>query len=252
MLCTVLKSQFPELFNAVNINQSAKIDGYPVTVLAHCANQDIFDMKLQGILEAGIDVPHYLFLHANYNNGFAAESDHSLNVSEEQAREFVEAGWKLVFAHEHQARTALGGKVVILGNQWPTSVADCLNNNQKFAHALDCELKTVLTWQRSSEHGYVEVDWKDLDSDIVAGFIKVVGTATSTQAGDVINAIAKFRSKSSAFVITNGVKIDGIVDTEALPASFEVAKAFDVLDYIKKHLDPAELAVVEGLMKDHQ
>ena len=35
---------------------------------------------------------------------------------------------------QDQAKKALGGKVIILGNQWPTSIADCLGNDAKFAH----------------------------------------------------------------------------------------------------------------------
>lgn len=253
-LCDVLKSAHPISVNIIAIDEWHRVEP-GVVALAHCSNQDVFDMKLKEVLEVPLDqFPSWLLLHANYHNNFAACSDHSLNVSEDVAREFTQRGCKLVFAHEHQARTAINGKVICLGNQWPTSIADCLGNDEKFAHILkDNVLSVVCTWARDTEFGYEEVNWRDLDKrEPIMAFVKVVGEATAREGAEVINAISKLRQRSKAFVISNGVSIDGIVQSDTLPEQFEAAKAFDVMSFMKKQLDPEEFALAERLNKEER
>lgn len=248
-LCEVLQSRSSAgRVTVYDVGQSGPVPGG--WVIPHCANQDLFNIELQKVLELDFP-PEFLFLHANYDNNFAVNADHSLNVSMEQAAAISAGGTTLVFAHEHQARADLGGKVVVLGNQWPTSVSDCLNNDKKFAHVLrGGQLTKLETWDKDSEAGYAEVNWTDLDDALEVSFIRVSGTASSAQASDAVNAVAAFRQSSNAFVITNAVKVEGIAEIEELPAQFEAAKAFDVLSFIKQHLDADEIAVVEQLLKD--
>lgn len=252
MLAKVLDEQSGNV-NVISIDEFKYVAPH-TAALAHCSNQTAFDTKLKGLLEDA-DLPQYLLLHANYNNEFAERGDHSLNVSVEQAEAFTSRGTTLVFAHEHQARSAFGGKVFVMGNQWPSSIADCQHNpgNTKFAHVLhDGRIDQIVTWSADEDAGYVDVPWHHLDQPIASNvkFVRVSGDATSAQAAEVITAIAKFRRESDAFVVSNAVRIDGIVETEELPASFEVAKTFDVMQYIRQHLDEAEIAVVEGLMQE--
>jgi metallophosphoesterase superfamily enzyme len=246
MLCDVLTHGYGEMVQVIGIDQFAEV--MPgVVALAHCSNQDLFDLKLKqiGALEFP---PQYLLLHANFDNNFAAQSDHSLNVSREQASAL---GMKLVFAHEHQARTEMGGQVVIMGNQWPTSIADCLNNDKKYAHILkDGAIERLLpeTWCGAEEPaGFCMVDWRDLGDAYTdcGGFFRVEGEASSNEAGEVVSAIARFRSKSLAYVVSNAVKIDGIAQAEDLPETFEAAKTFDVMTFIKDNLEAREFEVVQ-------
>ena len=255
MLAEVLSKQFGPRVQVVGIDQWAQV--VPgVIALAHCSNQDLFNLKLEEIEKNLLDLDNdgdtvHVLVHANYDNNFAVESDHSLNIDREMARRLTAAGCKLVFAHVHQARTTLAGKVVILGNQWPTSVADCLGNDRKFAHVLrDGTLTPVETWAAAGVVGsFKEIDWRDLQESN-ADFVRVVGQASSNEASDVINAISSFRQKSECMVITNAVQIDGVAEAEALPATFEAVKKFDVLDFMSKHLDPDEMSVVRELMTD--
>lgn len=249
MLCSVLEEQWPKNFEMLGINHSTSLDLYPAHIVAHCSNQDAFNDELAEVLARVVEGDKVL-LHANYDNNFAVESDHSLNVSEEQALAFKAKGVSLVFAHEHQARGALGGSVTVLGNQWPTSISDCLNNDEKFAHrfATDGSLTSIKTWDRFTKFGLTEIHWRELANTDFNGFVKISGAASSNEAGDVVSAIATFRNKTPAFVVSNSVKIDGIIDSEALPASFEVAKKFDVMSYIKQHLDADEVVAVEKLI----
>lgn len=246
MLCRVLKDQSDRV-QLVMIDTWGEVDS-GVFAIGHCANQDIFYFRLGELLTLA---PKFLFIHANYDNKFAAVSDHSLNVSQEWAEKFIEIGTTLIFAHEHQAKVARGGSVIILGNQWPTSVSDCLGNDEKFAHTLNDEVLTkVPTWATDIPNGYAQIDWRELGEYAgAAGFIRVVGEALSTEAADVIGTLAKFRQRSSAFVITNAVAIDGIVEASELPAAFEAAKAFDVVAYIHKNLSAEEVLTFDKLLE---
>lgn len=233
----------------VNIDEYAKlVDG--VWAIAHCSNQDIFDMKMGELLDQ-VGNGDVVLIHANFDNNFAAQTDHSLNVSREVAKAFVAAGATLLFAHEHQARSAFDNMVVCMGNQWPTSISDCLNNDQKYLHHIhEGTINKVKTWSIDDDvSGFTEIDWRELDKSTTAGFIRITGTANANEASDVINSIAGFRKESTAFVITNTVKIAGIAEAAALPEAFEATARFDVMDYIKDNVTAEEMVVINKLLE---
>lgn len=254
MLCTVLVESSVKV-KVVAHNQFKEVEP-GVFALAHCSNQDEFEHRLEQILEEP-DL-RTLLLHANYDNDFAVESDHSLNIDQEIGETFCSLGVNLVFAHEHQARTAYPagqghgkGAVHVLGNQWPTSVADCLGNAAKFAHVLrDSALTRIETWCASGAQGLLGVDWQRvMDALDHTGFVRVQGAASAAQAADVMHAVTQLRNKSAALVISNAVKVDGVAALEALPQSFEAAKRFDVLTYLQEHLDKPEFAAIQTLLE---
>lgn len=252
MLAKVLTEQFGEgdQFVVVGIDNIARVEA-GVWALAHCSNQDIFNAKLTELRDL-VNMGDRVLLHANFNNNFAAQSDHSLNVSMEQAESFERKGVTLYFAHEHQARTALGGSVVVFGNQWPSSISDCLNNDRKYAHVFHGGVMKIETWCGAEEPaGHCEVNWRDLRDAYTdcGGFYKITGTASANEAGDCISAIAKFRTRSRAFIVTNGVHIEGVAANEDLPESFEATKAFDVMEFIYSNLDSDQQAAVRKLME---
>jgi predicted phosphohydrolase len=227
-----------------------------IYMIPHMPNQEQFDLEL-GRVPADANM---VLVHANYDNHFAVESDHSLNVSAEQAAKIVMAGNNptLVFGHEHQARTEQTGAVVVTGNQWSSSVADCLHNpgGVKRAHIIsywpqdeDLVLTPVTTW--CAADSFAEVPWDDISSWLFSEsieFIRVVGAATAEQAPEVIKAIANLRKTSTALVVTNAVKIEGVSDMDELQVSMEDIKSFDVLAYLMENLDAEQGAVVKGLL----
>lgn len=251
-MAAVLKGQFRNV-KVIGIDETLTADGY-IHLVAHHRNQELFDLTLAKVLE-DCERGDYVLLHANYDNKFSERSDHSLNVSEGQALEFTKKGVSLVFAHEHQYRYEIphgthadGGSVVCLGNQIPTSVADCLGNNSKFYWSLDGNgLQKFEYWKVGGDNGYQAIDWRSLPQDTNAKFIRVVGDAVNAEAAQVIDAIHRFRQKSNAFVITNAVKIEGIADIEALPSTLEAAKKFDVMEFVYGQLNEAEAEVIRKI-----
>jgi hypothetical protein len=209
-----------------------------IYAISHCLNQDVLDMHIEQVPEC-----KYLLVHCNYDNHFAVQSDHSLNMSKEQA--FECKAEKIVFAHEHHARTAMGGKVFVCGNQFPSSVSDCLDKKDKFAHRLtDTGIEKIKTWDTSD---FAEMPWNAL-TDTNAKFVRISGTATPEQAGLAADAVATFRRQSQAFVVTNAVQVvsDGEVERASLQ-SLESVQAFDIMAALKEVLTTEEYAVIEGL-----
>ena len=255
-LATVLKQQFDNVdVTGIDCTSKAYLGGFQIHVVAHHRNQELFDLTLAKVLE-DCERGDYVLLHANYDNKFAEQADHSLNVSEAQALEFTKKGVSLVFAHEHQSRVEIphgtpadGGSVVCLGNQIPTSVADALGNNSKFYWSLDGNgLQKFEYWKVGGDNGYQAIDWRDLNQGATgAKFIRVVGDAVNAEAAQVIDAIHRFRQKSNAFVITNAVKIEGIADIESLPEAFEASRKFDVMEFVYGQLNEAEAEVIRKI-----
>lgn len=205
-------------------------------VIPHLRNQDLFDYALSQVPEC-----NFLFLHANFDNGFAAQSDQSLNVSREQA-EICKARL-IVFGHEHHKRIV--GKVVIPGNQIATSVSDWLSPQDKgYVTITNGKLDYVTSAVRDKE--FAKLDWRSL-TVTEHKFIRVTGDATGEEASEVVNAINAFRKKSDAFVITNAVAIS----TGAIKVDFDSTLAFvqhfSVMDALKEIMTKDEMATLESL-----
>ena len=249
-LSSVLSRQFTNV-RVIGIDQVFQTRN--LFMVAHHRNQDTFDLALAKVL-GEVKRDDFVLLHANYHNKFAEAADHSLNVSEVVARDFVNKGANLVFAHEHQHRIEVPhgadkdcGNVIVLGNQFSTSIADCLGNASKFYWEIrGTEITKSLSWNR--DDWYMEADWRSLDG-VNADFVRVVGDATNAEAAEVIDTLHRFRQKSDAFVITNAVKIEGIADIGDLPETFEVAKKFDVLEFVYSKLDEREVEVIRKMVE---
>lgn len=211
-------------------------------VIPHVVNQDLFNLELAKVPECD-----YLFLHCNYDNGFAVDSDHSLNMSREQAE--AAPVKHIVFAHEHQGRTELQGKIVVVGNNFPSSVSDCLGWLAKSYLTIDDagEYDLPICWQPGGD--FSEQDWRELTD--TGRFIRVVGEATAAEAAAVVTAISKFRATAKALVITNAVKIEGMDDTEQLELSHEEITAFNVREALRELLTDEENEKIDKLKAEH-
>lgn len=244
----LLQAVLPQRFTLVDTPTFIGEDFY---VIPHLTNQAEFDTALQEALQLA---PPFLFLHCNYDNPFAGAADHSLNLSREQARAFKRKGVTVVLGHEHQGRSDMGDSVLVVGNQFPTSVADCLAHGEaqrdgmKYMLIIDnAKVERVCTW--TATHSYAEVDWRELAGDPGSTsqvewdnlrFIRVSGECSRDESSEAIKAISNLRKTHSAFVITNAVKVEGIADTE-FDVSIEDIGAVDVVQLLYDMLSPEQV-----------
>lgn len=217
-------------------------------VISHQLNQALFDLEIdRAINEGGND--RFLLLHCNVKNTFAENSDHSLNLSDEQLGDLMRAGWSVIVGHEHQGYELRGGRVIVTGNQFPSSVADCLGNNRKSMLILD-----GMNWERETTweaHGsFTEVDWQTMNevSDTLQ-FIRVTGDASAAEGENVLRAIAHLRQRHPAFVITNAVKVEGqTMSEEVLENLEEAVKVLDIKGLILDQCNDREKAAIKELL----
>lgn len=225
-------------------------------VISHMPNQELFELELSRVPEG----TKTLFLHCNFDNEFAGQADHSLNLARDQAKLLTKRDITIVMGHEHQGRTSLGDKVIIVGNQFPTSVSDCLTHGdgqkdgRKYCLQIDGDdMELIPTWSfKDDVGGFAEVDWQDLASAPKGQkFIRVSGNCVSAQSADVIKAISKLRQSSEAFVITNAVKIEGVAGVADLAESVEDIRSVNVISMLLETLDDDQKVVVRKLLLEN-
>ena len=213
-----------------------------VWTIPHLPNQAEFDAALAAVPRG----TQWLLLHANFDNGFAEAADHSLNVSKAQL-EALPRGCTALFAHEHQARSWRGH--VMLGNQFSSSISDCLNNPgdlKRVFHITEGGLVEQV-WQRVDQI-YASCHWSELHTlPEEARFIRVHGKVSPEEAGEAVRAISNLRRSHAAFVVSNATEVVTEDVSDADIASLEAAKSFDVLSFLQENLDPAQFEVVKGL-----
>lgn len=97
-----------------------------VIIVPHHSCQSLFEAALEKAITLGDQQtsPIPLFLHCNYDNDMATDSDTALNITSEDADVLLETFSHIFIGHEHNPRTEKGGRVVIVGNPFPTSFSD--------------------------------------------------------------------------------------------------------------------------------
>lgn len=204
-LCNYLES-FYDNVKTIRGNNKLITDNW--AVVAHHANQNMFEEALDELLQE--DNLKYVFVHANLMSPFAEHSDHSLNVSEEILNRFAEKGVTVVFAHEHNRRQLLNA--VVIGNQIPSSISDCLDPNPTKQVGILKESGLEFKDWCSISSIYAEVDWRSESFPDVM-FLRLSGTADYEQAAEVVQTAVNVRQTSRAFVVSNNVKVNQIEET---------------------------------------
>ena len=246
LLSHFLQVLAPSKFRMIDNNDGFTELHGNVFVISHQLNQSLFDLEVEKAV-AYDGKGNYLLLHCNIKNGFSEHSDHSLNINDEQLGNLMRAGWHIVVGHEHQGYELRSGRVLVVGNNFPSSCADCIGDDVKNALVIDgIGHRYIETWR--AEDRYVEVDWREPNVDS-ADFIRVVGDATSLEAADVIKTVSRMRQASDAFVISQSVKIEGQeMISDMADQSSEDIRAFDVLSAIFAELSDDEISAVKELL----
>ena len=232
LLCSLLQTRHGN----VEVVKGRGMLTYYGYVIPHMPNQDLFDLALSRVPEC-----QRLFVHCNIDNGFAAQSDHSLNMSLEQIAACPAK--QIVCAHEHHARNV--GKVVIPGNQIATSVADWLGDGDKFYAVIEDDFTLHLKLAAKREDEFEELHWKALEP-CDKPFIRIFGEATAAEGAEALAAVAAYRRKSDALVVANGVKIQA-AEGERFEEAVADMKGFDVMAMLRDVLEPGEVSKLEGL-----
>lgn len=204
-----------------------------VYVIPHLFNQGAFDKAIE-------EVPDYRIVvtHCNVDNYFA-NGDHSLNLSLPQIMEFEKKDCEVLAAHEHHQRQY--HNVVVIGNQFPSSVADCLSWPKRAAVIDGGKISFVETWDGRD---YIDLDWRDI-KQTEHKFIRVSGECQAAEYPAVISKIKELRRASDAFVISSAVKPQ--VKEKELLTKEEVTN-FNILQLLLETVDEAYKEEIRSCM----
>lgn len=242
--------------NALLVQAPADL-GDGVYAIPHLTNQALFDQALQAVPQ-GVE---FLLLHCNAMSTFAEHSDHSLNLSREQAVELRGRGITMILGHEHHRRDLMGGKLIVVGNQFPTSIADCVTPEGRASTGKDCLViedgaaKRVPTWAPDDTYGFHLVDVQSLMADGCAaysdllGFVRVTGEVEAEQAADALRAISRLRQTCNAFVVGNSIKVrHGGEEIEDILDGVEDVRKVDVVSMLMEALTEEQREAVKALL----
>lgn len=214
----------------------------------HVYTQELFEKSLKGLL-AELKVATaagwkcYVFLHCNIDSGFAENSDIALNLTTESAKALLAAGaLRIICGHEHEPRDLLQGRLIVLGNTYPTSFGDI---SHKRVMTLDTATDEVFfdTCYEAQDH-YANVDWQQCDvtqnwplpqtCDVSAPhWIRLTGTAMASQVVEVAKLIKKLWEACPDLY---GIKMDVKIAEMNLDASGGTISVADLKAIITKEL----------------
>ena len=212
----------------------------------HCLTQEEFVSRLNSRLHMKVthrvDKTKFLLLHCNYDSKFP-QKDSTLVLERDMAEKLLEVFDYILIGHEHNSRTDFDGRVICVGNTFPTSFGDISN---KYVWEWDgSELRNKLVWRHQLR--FKQITWEVLLSNLSGliderviyelseiQFIRVTGTAPATKMPEISKAINRlWELVPSALMIGNFVQaeellIEGINPTEG--------KVIDVVGQISTEL----------------
>jgi metallophosphoesterase superfamily enzyme len=217
-------------------------EGKTHRIIPHMFNQEEFDLELSRS-NHHVD---FLYLHANVDNPWA-NGDHSLNLSREQIKTLHDNGVTVICAHEHQARRPFQN-VYVIGNQFPTSIADALGNSQKSLLVIsEGKVSREVTWL--AQGSFYDVPVEALDTvPTTAQFVRINGISTKAEFSKTVQTIDQFRKKSNAFVVSNAVAV--INEDQSISA--EEVTGINVIELLvaaipEKFRGRVEICLTEGV-----
>ena len=181
-----------------------------IQIINHKMTQTLFDESVEMVEKLG----GVLFLHCNYNSGFAA-NEASLNLTHEQAEKLLKKVDYIFIGHEHIPASYFGGRLIITGNTHPTSFSDI---SDKYVYYLDEELELTkeLIWEAATRS--VKVHYSELSELNTQGleFIEVTGEVEKSELPAVARAVANlWKNASNAYMIKNSTTYDKSIEKTA-------------------------------------
>lgn len=162
--------------------------------IPHCTTQELFEQSIDlQSKAAAADGDKWqckiLLLHCNYDNPLATKET-ELNLTRTLAKQLLENHFDyVILGHEHNFRTDLNDRLIVIGNTYPTNFGDI---EDKYCLAFDekGEPELCTLWEKGK--GYIEVDWADL-SPIKPHheWVRITGNCPPGSLHDLTKAIKK-------------------------------------------------------------
>lgn len=189
-----------------------EFEGMATCWIPHHATQQLFDEAIDKVIESG-GKWRAIFLHCNYENPHTEGHDISLNLTKAQAQALLEISDYVFLGHEHQPRELMKGRLVIMGNTFPTSFADI--SDKYYYDLTPTGLTKTKLWDMQENYKVIKYDANKIPKIPKADFIDIQGEITPEQGADLAEYISQCWETSGALMIRNSTSVVAETDLAA-------------------------------------
>ena len=221
-------------------------------LLPHVADQEMFVTTLKTLLESGRSAKHkVLLLHCNVANDMVAGSDGALNLDLDLARQLLSNFDYIFVGHEHDPKTYLDGRVVVLGNTLPLTFGEI---SDRFIYHFDTITGTFTKekiWDKATRYVSLTADEVIAEEGVCsyhADFIDVTGTVGVDKLAPLARAfVTLWKVNPYILMIRNAVEVQQGEVKQA-----KIVGKVDLADIIRKALEGTDLApLFDQLVKEN-
>lgn len=207
----------------------------------HTTTQELFEESLSQAIDIADNSAcrfKHLLLHCNYESPYA-DTETELNLSKEMAEELLTAFDLVLIGHEHNQREALEGRVILLGNIFPTSFSDLADKRVMIIDDETGEYRFETIW-KLSDH-FFDVNAAGLeDVPDTAQIVRVSGYCPLAEAQKLSQAVkAAWQRLPNLLALKVDVTMEGLDTVGDVTATLE-----DLPTMIEKELQGTPLAAL--------
>jgi hypothetical protein len=215
-----------------------------IVAVPHVATQALFEESLDQAMEVKIDRMSggsILLLHCNYDMSDDWVTETTLNLKSSQAKSLLEKFDYIMLGHEHEPAEYLGGRLIILGNLFPTSLGDI--SDKRIAIMENGHLRFEPVWSKAS--GYAEYAHNQIPDETSASFIRIQGEVEPGDMLEMTQAISHLWKKSPyLYCVKVDARIKGLTaDVDGQSVTRSIAQ---LPELIRRELAKADIAVYLG------
>jgi len=209
-------------------------DRTSLTAVPHHTTQALFEEALAAA-EGGVQIDdeesvNILLLHCNYESPYDL-TETSLNLTKAWAERLLEKFDYILLGHEHNPRDLFDGRLIILGNTFPTSFSDI--SDKRILHFEDGEMRSEWIWreaQRAMSCPATDIPEGDISP---VQFLEIEGEVEHGQLAFIAKSISSlWRGNPQLLAVKSSVKVQGMqeairrkADTRSLPQLIEAELA---------------------------
>ena len=221
-----------------------------LVAVPHVASQEIFEESLVDAMQIKIDRGHggaMLLLHCNYDLSSAWATETSLNLTPEMCERLLEKFDYIMLGHEHAPAEYFDGRVIILGNTFPTGLGDV--SDKRIAIMEEGHLRFEQIWDAST--GYAEFTPATLPERTDANFARLKGEIEPGTMLELTQAINRLWKRSpNLYCLKMEAKVVGLSqDMDDKKVTTSLAQLPDI---IRRELtsQPAMLSLWDTLLEE--
>ncbi len=208
-------------------------------LIPHHSSQDLYEAALDAAAVAakGSLCPmQVLVAHSNYDSPFVKDTV-TLELTKRKAASLLESFNFIMLGHEHNHRTDLGDRVIVIGSPHPVTYGDMTDKFLLSVEGGDVQL--IQTW--SANRHYLSTDHSTLLEKITADhqFVRITGDIHAAEVHVLASNIRKAWTSYRPFAIKTDVNI---LSGTSEQTRFEGMTPDRIIDIVKKELkDQPEL-----------